>query len=119
MLMGAVVATVLYFILFGTTNLNGDTVLKTSNASHALTFVSEWKGALWYMANAVEQPVSRYYYYYCFAPSIHSTDYLDVSLGCKVFGEDTDYYENMYSTDASLNTEFLSLPTSSYSTGWK
>lgn len=118
-LMGAVVATLLYFIFFGTTDLAGNSSMQVNEGSHVMTFAREWKGALFYMAEAVQTPTAKYYYDYCFNPSIHSTDYLDMSLGCTAQGQTSGGSIDLNQTDASLETEFISLPTSSYSTGWK
>lgn len=117
--MGAVVATLLYLIFFGTTDLAGNSSMQVNNGSHVMKFTSEWKGVLFYMAEAVQTPTAKYYYDYCFNPSIHSTDYLDLSLGCEIQGQDSGGSIDLNQTDASLETEFVSLPTSSYSTGWK
>lgn len=78
MIMGVTVAWFLYLALFGTQGFNGNDL---SNASMGqVTQSSSWKGALWYMAEAVEKPISRYYYEYCYLPNIHSNDYVDEAL---------------------------------------
>ena len=78
-IMGVTVAVILYLVLFGTTSLRGESLVgkKVGN----IDSVTEWQGALWYMARAVENPISRYYYEYCYLPNIHQNDYVDQALG--------------------------------------
>ena len=102
MLMGTIVALLLYRAFFG---------------QHSGGI--EWKGALMFAAEAIEQPISRYYFEYCFLPNIHSTDAIDRQLGCTVTtGTSSDLFSGIQLTDTSLDSEFILLPTSSYSSGW-
>lgn len=97
-------ALMLYYVFFGTIKNGGN-----------------WEGALYYSARQVENPIGAYYFNYCYVPSTHSTDYLDVELGCKVNGKGSvdnisvsDYRAIGFSEDAGVT-----LPTGSYSTGFK
>lgn len=80
MLLGVVVALVLYVLLFGTQNFEGNTV-------DGVTVYNRWDGALWFAARAVERPIARYYYEYCYLPQIRSTDYVDAELGCNLIAD--------------------------------
>ena len=83
-----------------------------------------WKGALWYAAEQLETPISKYYYEYCFLPNIHSNDYVDEALeGIK---DTTTYYKNgnlqLTETNLSGNNDlyrFASHDIPHYSTGWR
>lgn len=78
-IMGVTVAMILYLVLFGTYDLNGNSLVGTKTGN--ITQVSEWKGVLWYAAEAMETPISRYYYEYCYLPNLHKDDYVDEALG--------------------------------------
>ena len=120
-IMGVTVAMLLYLALFGTYDLNGNSLVGTKTGN--ITQLSEWKGALWFAAEAMENPISRYYYEYCYLPSLHKNDYVDEALG----GSKT------YSTMQRTTTDLSSTPTDdtynfttggssvlqTYSTGWK
>ena len=117
-LMGAVVAFILYILLFGTTDLNGNQMTEDKLTITGVGQVSQFKGALWYAAEAMEEPIAKYYYSYCFLPAMHKDDYVDEALGITVSNKDKD----MFKTNADLSTD---TPTSvgnrfrSYQTGWK
>lgn len=125
-IMGVTVAMILYLVFFGTTSLDGRSLVgtKTGNIEQR----SEWQGVLWYMARVIETPISRYYYEYCYLPNIHQNDYVDEALGGTY---DTDYYDgDLQKTETDLTysasypyADLYSFPTSSnginhYSTGW-
>ena len=79
MLMGTVVAVVLYYIFFGSVNLAGDDLKDMSTGQQQLQG-TEWMGLIHYMSASVELSMSRYYYEYCYLPAIHKNDALDVDL---------------------------------------
>lgn len=119
-IMGVTVAMILYLVFFGTYDLNGNSLVGTNTGN--ITQVAEWKGALWYAAEAMENPISRYYYEYCYLPNLHKDDYVDEALG----GSKT------FSTLQRTTTDLSSSPTDdtysfstgsssvfqTYSTGW-
>lgn len=75
------IAWIMYLVLFGTYGLNGQDLTNdtayTGNTSQIQTF----RGVLWYMALAVEVPVAKYYYDFCYLPNVHANDYVDSALG--------------------------------------
>ena len=100
MLACTIVALLLYFIFFGVD----------------LPAYGKWEGLIWFSARAIEQPISRYYYEYCYLPNIHSSDYVDEALG------GTPVYTDLYDTPANLAGDVelynFSGVTDFYSTGW-
>lgn len=78
-ILGVTVAVILYLVLFGTTSLKGESLVGKSVGN--VESVAEWEGALWHLARAVETPIARYYYEYCYLPNIHQNDYVDQALG--------------------------------------
>lgn len=121
------VAMILYMVFFGTVNFNGDSLVGTKTGNIEQT--NEWQGVLWFMARAVETPISRYYFEYCYLPNIHQNDYVDEALGGTV---NTSYYNgNIQTTKTDLKYdasnpcadlyEFSDLVDgiNHYSTGWK
>lgn len=80
-----------------------------------------WEGALWYGARMVERPIANYYYSYTYVPNVHSGDYLDIELGCKVFGHDDVgdiTASQLYITDPSLASH-TTYPAVHYTKGWE
>lgn len=69
-LMGALVALFLFWLFFG--------VKQTD---------TWWKGALWIATESVEVGISKYYYEYCYLPTIHSSDGVDKSINGKFRGD--------------------------------
>lgn len=119
-IMGVTVAALLYFALFGTYDLNGNSLVGTKTGN--ITQTSEWKGALWFAAEAMENPISRYYYEYCYLPNLHKDDYVDEALGgIKTFTSIQKTKTDLSSTPTDDTYQF---PTNSsavfntYSTGW-
>lgn len=120
-IMGVTVAMLLYLALFGTYDLNGNSLVGTTTGT--ITQTAEWKGALWYAAEAMENPISRYYYEYCYLPNLHKDDYVDEALGGS----------KSFSTLQKTATDLSSSPTDdiynfstgsssvfqTYTTGWK
>lgn len=71
-LMAVIIAVILYFIFFGTTTRVDSTTYEIQD---------NWKGALFYAAENVETSISRYYYMYCFLPTVQLNDRTDELLG--------------------------------------
>lgn len=78
-IMGVTVAMILYMVFFGTTSFDGTSLVGTKTGN--ITQTSSWQGVLWYAAESIETPISRYYYEYCYLPNIHQSDYVDEALG--------------------------------------
>lgn len=92
------VAALMYFVLFGSWDNEGVMSDKTfiyeghdagvgtvANGSRVGSKL-KWQGVLWYSARVVENPIAFYYYNYCLTPNVHGTDYLDMELGCTLYG---------------------------------
>lgn len=118
-IMGVTVAMLLYLALFGTYDLNGNSLVGSTTGT--ITQTSEWKGALWYAAEAMENPISRYYYEYCYLPNLHKNDYVDEALGgSKSFSSLQKTATDLSSspTDDTYNFSTGSSTFQTYSTGW-
>lgn len=118
-IMGVTVAMLLYLALFGTYDLNGNSLVGTTTGT--ITQTTEWKGALWYAAEAMENPISRYYYEYCYLPNLHKNDYVDEALGgSKSFSSLQKTATDLSSspTDDTYNFSTGSSTFQTYSTGW-
>lgn len=118
-IMGVTVAMLLYLVLFGTYDLNGNSLVGSTTGT--ITQTSEWKGALWYAAEAMENPISRYYYEYCYLPNLHKNDYVDEALGgSKSFSSLQKTATDLSSspTDDTYNFSTGSSTFQTYSTGW-
>ena len=122
-LFGVVLAGCMYILFFGTSAFN-------STEIGTMKIRGTWKGALWYMAEALETPISRYYYEYTFLPNIHSNDYVDEALGgrpswryyrnSKLFASETDLSEDpFYRTEDTYNFSSVNPSIQFYSTGWQ
>lgn len=80
-LMGVIVALILYYIFFGATNWNGTSIDHIGDGTQANYSVdTQWMGLVSYMSASVELSMSRYYYEYCYVPSVHSNDAFDLDL---------------------------------------
>lgn len=119
---GVVLAGVLYILLFGTSAFNGTELF-------TMQIKGTWKGALWYMAEALETPISRYYYDYTFIPNIHNNDYVDEALGGrpswkyyhngKLYLTETDLSKDpFYNKEDTYRFDGVSSGISTFSTGW-
>ena len=75
-LMAVIIAAILYFILFGTAK-------KVESETYEVA--GGWRGALFYASETVESSISRYYYMYCYLPSIQLNDRIDELLGFNSF----------------------------------
>lgn len=88
MLMGAIIAALLYWIFFGTVTLSSTDASGTYHAGEETAgedasgfyFKSHWDGALMYASRAIETPISAYYYYYCYLPTAYNNLYMDAEL---------------------------------------
>lgn len=127
-IMGVTVAMFLYLALFGTNDLNGNSLVgtKTGNVEQN----TAWQGAIWYMARAIENPISRYYFQYCYLPNVHQNDYVDEALGgskyASYYNGNLQHTETDLSNDGTLGNpiDFYTFTSNSngiyhYSTGWK
>ena len=93
MLMGAVVAFLLYVLFFGTVSLDGTELAGTSTDQERTWFDgytdTHNEGALMYASRAIETPISAYYYYYCYLPTLYSNYSMDVELSKDSGGNST------------------------------
>lgn len=118
LMMGLVAAFLVYFMLFGNRSLDGHNIYMGSANLH-------WKGALWYAAEQLENPISRYYYEYCYLPNIHTNDYLDEALGGTRNTGGLYYHGSMQETRTDLSgsddlyTFHSTGDITHYSTGWR
>lgn len=93
MLMGAVVAFLLYVLFFGTVSLDGTELAGTSTDQERTWFAgytdTHNEGVLMYASRAIETPISAYYYYYCYLPTLYSNYSMDVELSKDSGGNST------------------------------
>jgi len=102
MIMGVTAAGVLYVLLFGSIGLSGQNVeMNTTTGYSDRSIMRNWKGALWYAAEMVETPISRYYHMYCLIPNLHVNDYVDEELGATLKANPSTY---MHNTPADLGS---------------
>lgn len=113
-LLWVTIAWIAYLVFFGTYSLDGRSLVDGSTAYTGNTEqTSEWKGVLWHAAVSSENPISKYYYEYCFLPNVHAGDYVDAALG------GTARYALFETiTDLEGDSDMYSVP-SDYSTGWR
>lgn len=126
-IMGVTVAMFLYLALFGTYDLDGNSLVGTKTGN--VTQAQEWKGAIWYMARSIESPISRYYYQYCYLPNVHQNDYVDEDLGgiaTSMFSGDIQKTTSDLSSNGTLSSphDFYTFSSGTngvyyYTTGWK
>lgn len=93
MLMGAVVAFLLYVLFFGTVSLD-DTEIAGTSTDHEKTWFAGYTdthndGVLTYASRAIETPISAYYYYYCYLPTLYNNYSMDVELSKSDDGQQT------------------------------
>lgn len=120
-IMGVTAAMILYLVFFGTYSFSGTSLVGTKTGN--IEQQTSWKGVLWYAAEAMETPIARYYYEYCYLPNIHSNDYLDEALGGTY---NTDYYNgDLQDTETDLSDDDSSMyyfrstdGIQYYSSGW-
>lgn len=122
-IIGVTVAMILYLVLFGTYDLDGNSLVGTKTGNIEQT--KEWQGVIWYMARSIETPISRYYFEYCYIPSVHQNDYVDEVLGGTKY---VSYYDGNLQhtkTDLSNNSkDFYNFTSGTngiyhYTTGWR
>ena len=107
MIMGAVVAVLLYWVFFGTVTLTdskttvGEEKAGDVNSSN-LPFKQHWYGALMYASRAIETPISAYYFENCYLPTIYNNFYIDKELGVLDDSKIT-IYDNMKSVNNDLS----------------
>lgn len=71
-LMFAIIGAILYFIFFGTTN---------TVTSETYEVQGGWKGVLGVASDSIEVSIARYYYNYCFLPTVNVNNATDTLLG--------------------------------------
>lgn len=103
MLLGSTVAMILYFVFFGVD----------------LAPYGQWEGLLMFSSRAIETPIAKYYYDYCYLPNIHYSDSVDRALGG--VSSVTVSLQNTPSNLTSSSSDYMdfSTVTNHYSTGWR
>lgn len=98
LIMMVTIAALMYFVLFGSWDNDGflsektfiyegeDAGVGTTYNGSAKGSNKSWQGVLWYAARVIENPIAFYYYNYCLTPNVHGNDYLDMELGCQLYG---------------------------------
>lgn len=112
MIMGIVVAMVLYVAFFGIgavsdTNFSPGVEVDADN---------NWKGILWIAAERIETPISHYYYAYCYTPNVSGYDYVTKALGASI--SDTSH-GNCREAGVDYPNEITVPSSKGYSTGWR
>lgn len=142
MIMGAVAAALLFMLFFGSGNAKTILFGGTSAMHSAGTFtadadsdtaygrtVADWEGVWYWMCSAMEYPIAKYYYDYCYVPEVLGDYYVDDALGIDYTYENAEGIDNYNSTSntklnikrvpTNLNTnEIVENSTVEYSTGW-
>ena len=95
-LMGAIVAIILYLIMFGWGNgdyrflSTGGTSSDVNSSVGAYVNKSQFDGVVFIAARNIEGSIARYYYEYCYLPNAHVNDGYDMALGY-ISGNDISY----------------------------
>lgn len=112
MIMGVVVAMVLYVAFFGI-----DAVSDTNfSPGVKVDADSNWQGILWIAAKRIETPISYYYHAYCYTPNVSGYDYVTKALGATI--HDTSHGNCREAGKAEPDD--ITVPSSKgYSTGWQ
>lgn len=127
-IIGVTVAMILYLVLFGTTSLNGSKNDLVGTKTGNIEQTQAWQGVIWYMAEAIETPLSRYYYQYCYLPNLHQGGGVDKALGgtynTAYFNGDiqkteTDLKDSALYPSGDLYNFSSSNGVYHYSTGWR
>lgn len=112
-LLWVTIAWIAYLVLFGTYSLGGRNLADGSTAYTGNTSqTNQWKGVLWNAAVASENPISKYYYEFCFVPNVRAGDYVDAALGGTanygLFDTITDLEgaSDMYSVSPSYSSDW-------------
>ncbi len=128
------IASLLYVIFFGTGEIlapmNSATGTYQEGTVQKAGFEqgsnARWEGLIYYTARAIENPIGSFYYNFCYVPSVHNTDYLDVEMGCSVFGNGnmggiaSDIADGGFSTPTEIpggkiGNDHITFPSGSYS----
>ena len=120
-LLYATIAFVLYYIFFGNYNRQGvevdgrvnDYVVSSNDAS------VRWKGVLFVAADNIQTSIAKYYYDYCYLPTVYDTEYIDAALGGSVItygGDMSKIKTKLDSNNSAYDDGGLS---THYSEGWK
>ena len=86
-LMGAIVAIILYLIMFGWGNGDyrflsmGGTSSDVNSSVGAKVNTPQFDGVIFIAAHNIEGSIARYYYEYCYLPNAHVNDGYDMALG--------------------------------------
>lgn len=119
MLMGAVVAFLLYVLFFGTVSLDGTELSGTSTDQERTWFAgytdTHNDGVLMYASRAIETPISAYYYYYCYLPTIYNNLSMDVELSKDSGGNSTIIDANNQALINQTDSDLSDVSTEPYS----
>lgn len=127
----AIVAVLLYDLLFAYDYTASSSAQGDGNdhmGSHSVQEIrGSQKGALWVLADTIQENASFYVYNYCYLPIAHETDVLDqqMSLSSQYYMVDDE--GNSIESDATPTNlhyaELVNMPATSssrtWSTGWK
>lgn len=116
------IAWIAYLALFGTYSLQGRNLATGDTAYTGNTSqTTAWKGVLWNAALAVENPISKYYYEFCYVPNIHAGDYVDAALGLSPSGYATTGGNTLFNTITDLqgSSDMYDASSANYSSGWR
>lgn len=72
LLMGVIIGAILYFLFFGTVS---------DVKSETYEVKGGWKGVIGIASDSVETSIARYYYNYCYLPTIQGNDGTDALIG--------------------------------------
>lgn len=108
LLMCVIVAAILYFLFFGT-------VSKVTSETYEIQ--GGWKGVVGVASDGVETSIARYYYNYCYLPTIQGNDGTDALVGfnARVPKYSSETESRGFSTTATKTTLGYSLGTFSSS----
>ena len=112
-IMMAFLAWTLYIVFFGNeTNWQGQTMEGGIWSAGG----NQWEGVLYYAAREIENPIAKYYFDYCYIPSAHNTDYLDIELGARVYGKSSvsAITYNDYKSSSLASIDYISYPSSGH-----
>ena len=86
----------------------------------------ERHGVIWEVAHNIQNPISFYYYNYCYMPNFHQTNGIDSKIGYKLVNNTTgDVVGGMNSTPSDLSgsvdsiQDMVDTSGNKWSTGWK
>ena len=107
-LMGAIIGAIFYFIFFGT-------VADVKSETYEID--GGWKGVIGVASDSIETSVARYYYNYCYLPTIQGNDGTDAMIGfnARIPNYSSEVESRGFSTTATKSTLGYSLGTFSSS----